>query len=104
MSAADLEARRAALRPEQLAALHARLRRGTQGVQATIPRRPRPDEPAPASFAQRRLWFLTQLAPESPFYNVATALPLRVLFEARTVRGLADALEDAVLRELEAAT
>jgi len=31
----------------------------------------------PASFAQQRLWFLNQLAPDNPFYNVSTALRLR---------------------------
>jgi len=30
----------------------------------------------PASFAQQRLWFLDQFAPENPFYNVVTALRL----------------------------
>ena len=30
----------------------------------------------PASFAQQRLWFLSQLAPNNPFYNVATAIRL----------------------------
>lgn len=30
----------------------------------------------PASFAQQRLWFLDQLIPGNPFYNVATALRL----------------------------
>jgi len=30
----------------------------------------------PASFAQQRLWFLNQLAPENPFYNVAAAIRL----------------------------
>jgi amino acid adenylation domain-containing protein len=30
----------------------------------------------PASFAQQRLWFLDQYAPENPFYNVVTALRL----------------------------
>jgi hypothetical protein len=30
----------------------------------------------PASFAQQRLWFLDQLFPGNPFYNVSTALRL----------------------------
>ena len=30
----------------------------------------------PASFAQQRLWFLNQLAPKNPFYNVAAAIRL----------------------------
>jgi len=31
----------------------------------------------PASFAQQRLWFLNQLAPDNPFYNVSAALRLK---------------------------
>src|SRR4028119_591847 len=31
----------------------------------------------PASFAQHRLWFLNQLSPDNPFYNVSTALRLK---------------------------
>jgi amino acid adenylation domain-containing protein len=32
------------------------------------------DVPAPLSFAQQRLWFLHQMAPDNPFYNMAMAL------------------------------
>jgi amino acid adenylation domain-containing protein/non-ribosomal peptide synthase protein (TIGR01720 family) len=51
-------------------------RNAAQGV-AAPPLRPVPREgELPLSFAQQRLWFLWQLEPDSPFYNIPSAVRL----------------------------
>lgn len=47
---------------------------------------PRPTGPIPASSGQRRLWFLHQLAPYSPVYNVPTAVRLRGLLDVHRLQ------------------
>jgi non-ribosomal peptide synthetase component F len=71
----SLATRRAALSPDQQALLERRLG-GQARTTAREPRIPRRDPTVPAvlSFAQQRLWFLDQLAPGNPFYNVPAAL------------------------------
>lgn len=77
----DISDRRLALSEEKRALLQQRLRRAA--VSATtgsafppaLPRRPKPQDAAPLSFAQQRLWFLDQFAPGNPFYNVPFAVP-----------------------------
>ena len=49
----------------------------------------------PLSFAQQRLWFLDQLAPESAAYNVADAYRVRGRLD---VGALSAALSDLVVR------
>src|SRR5689334_8912243 len=41
-----------------------------------IPRRPH-SGPAPLSFSQQRLWFVNQIDPETPLYNVPEAVELK---------------------------
>ncbi len=76
----ELASRLENLSPERRAMLLEKLRQKAQrpedaGLAAPI--RPRPDASAyPLSFAQQRLWILSQLEPDSPFYNIALALRL----------------------------
>ncbi|HVR07650.1 MAG TPA: amino acid adenylation domain-containing protein, partial [Thermoanaerobaculia bacterium] len=87
-----------------LAAVLAEARRGrpagSAGSPASLPPAPplaaggRPDR-LPLSFAQQRLWFLHQLAPESPAYNMPEALALRGPLD---LRALAASLRELIRR------
>ena len=67
---AELSARLANLSPTKRALLQQRLQEQSgKGRRSTIPCRDAPT--APLSFAQQRLWFLSQLEPELPIYTVA---------------------------------
>ena len=83
----DVAARRSALSPAKRALLEQRLRAGAArtGQPAGIPRRD-VDGPAPLSFAQQRLWFLDQLAPGNPFYNIPAAIPLSFRLDVEVLR------------------
>jgi amino acid adenylation domain-containing protein/FkbM family methyltransferase len=84
----------AGLSLEQRALLELRLQRKRSAAGAAagaaIARRAAPG-PAPLSFAQERLWFLAQLEPGSPLYNVSAAVRLRGRLDAAVLeRSLAE--------------
>ena len=56
-----------------------------------IPKR-KDRQPAPLSFAQQRLWFLDQLEPNSPRYNVSRALSLRGKLNLTVLQEALDAI------------
>jgi len=68
--------RRTELSDSKKGLLEKRLRGAFKAAAPVIPRR-FDHSPAPLSFAQQRLWFIHQLEPDSPAYNVPTALRLQ---------------------------
>jgi amino acid adenylation domain-containing protein len=66
--------------------------RGREGGGPAPPIRVVPrDRGIPLSYAQQRLWFLNQLEPASPFYNLARAIRLSGVLEIETLRRALDA-------------
>ncbi|HEY0171186.1 MAG TPA: amino acid adenylation domain-containing protein, partial [Pyrinomonadaceae bacterium] len=64
-------------------------REPVEAARAVIMPRRRDAGPPPLSFEQQRLWFLQQLEPESPAYNLPTALRLHDALDADALeRGL----------------
>ncbi|MDY6901764.1 MAG: condensation domain-containing protein, partial [Cyanobacteriota bacterium] len=60
-------------------------------TQSTIQRTPR-NQDLPLTFAQQRLWFLDQLEPNSPFYNIAKAVRLNGDLNIQVLQQALDAI------------
>ncbi|HEX8557861.1 MAG TPA: condensation domain-containing protein, partial [Pyrinomonadaceae bacterium] len=94
----DVSERVGALSPGERAALAMRLARraraGGSAAESAITRR-RDGGPAPLSFAQRRLWFLSQMEADSVTYNLPIAYELRGRLDAAV---LGRALDEIVRR------
>src|SRR5215208_6520523 len=90
---ADLSSLLSGLSPEQRNLLLQRLNELTHSeAPATVIARHHADGPAPLSFAQERLWFLDQLDPGSPVFNLTQPV--------RLVGPLVPAVLAAALREV----
>jgi len=94
--ASDLAGRLARLSPAKRELLERRLREQGEKLRRaeSIPRRADPGT-APLSFAQQRLWFLHDLAPESSVYNVPRMLRFRGTLDEDALRR---ALDEIVAR------
>src|SRR6266568_47231 len=57
----------------------------TTSDETILPRRDR-SKPAPLSYAQQRLWFLHQIAPDNPFYNVPLVMRLNGPIDAHALQ------------------
>ena len=64
-----------------LAELAWRLVSETRATTGALPRASR-EQPLPLSFAQQRLWFLDELQPDSPLYNIPAAVRLRGVLDS----------------------
>lgn len=72
--------------------LTARLRRARPASVDAIGRRPAGGQQLPLSFAQEQLWFIDQLVPDSPAYNIPLALRLTGRLQPAALARALDAL------------
>ena len=84
-STPDLAERIAGLSPRKRELLERKLRERSALQAKSIPRRAE-RETGPLSFAQQRLWFLDQLAPGNPFYNISSAYRIRGVLDREVLR------------------
>jgi amino acid adenylation domain-containing protein len=73
----DLTNRIASLSPEKRQILLQRLQQKTPVASSQIPPQSRDSNIFPVSFAQQRLWFVDQMQPGNPFYNIPVAVRLQ---------------------------
>ena len=87
----DLARRLASLTPEKQKQLSALLeKRGLSASDLPILPRSESRDTFPLSFAQERLWFIHQLAPESTAYNLSSLLPFKAHLDLRVLGATLD--------------
>ncbi|HVF90512.1 MAG TPA: amino acid adenylation domain-containing protein, partial [Blastocatellia bacterium] len=69
----------------QLLARHLKSKEEHSAPRLSLRRREKDDPSAPLSFAQERLWFLDQMNPGDPAYNVSCAVSLRGSLDAKAL-------------------
>jgi amino acid adenylation domain-containing protein len=95
MADTELSQRIAKLSPEQRALLQRHLLDKATGLATSPAVTRRPDGASwPLSFAQERLWFLSQLAPASHVYNIAAVYRLRGPLDLVALRRALEAIVD----------
>ena len=85
------------LSPEKRALLLLRLKKlqeTTEGAETSIPRR-HDLSVFPLSYAQQRMWFLSQWEPESPFYNISSIIKISGHL---VVASLIRAIQEVIIR------
>ena len=88
----DIGQRIANLSPEERALLDQHLKKSAATISvAKIPRR-KEQTPCSLSFAQQRLWFLDQLRPNSPLYNIPKAMRMKGALNVDALRRALDAI------------
>ncbi|RKH59280.1 non-ribosomal peptide synthetase, partial [Corallococcus interemptor] len=83
---------RALFEAPTIAALAEKVQRASTGTRLPPLTRTRTDGPQPLSFAQQRLWFLDQLAPDDASYNLPVALRLLGRLDVEALRRAFEAL------------
>ncbi|WP_375743996.1 non-ribosomal peptide synthase/polyketide synthase [Corallococcus interemptor] len=83
---------RALFEAPTIAALAEKLQRASTGTRLPPLTRTRTDGPQPLSFAQQRLWFLDQLAPDDASYNLPVTLRLLGRLDVEALRRAFEAL------------
>jgi hypothetical protein len=73
----DISKRLSSLSPEKLELLRKKLKKEGKAVKKDVIVKRQNQADYPMSAAQKRLWFLNQLDPESAFYNIPSALRLK---------------------------